>query len=104
MHRALVSIIAEISAVAAFRCAKAREGDLPRGSLDLGPEAGQVIRRVALLCCAVLAATACGPPIEVRHVSARRARQIVASNALTTGEISRRTQNLLYEQDLVERY
>jgi pimeloyl-ACP methyl ester carboxylesterase len=63
-----------------------------------------VIRRVALLCCAVLAATACGPPIEVRHVSARRARQVVASNALTTGEISRRTQNLLYEQDLVERY
>jgi len=63
-----------------------------------------VIRRVTLLCCAVLIATACAPPIQVRHVGARRGRQVVASNALTTGEISRRTRNLLYDQDLVEQY
>jgi pimeloyl-ACP methyl ester carboxylesterase len=63
-----------------------------------------VIRAVALLCCAGLVATACAPPIEARRVDARRVRQIVASNALTSGKISRRTHNLLYEQDLVERY
>ena len=63
-----------------------------------------MIRRVALLCCAVLVATACVPPIEVRHVSARRARQVVVSSALTSGKISRPTGNLLYEQDLVEEY
>ena len=63
-----------------------------------------MIRRVTLFCSAVLIATACAPPIEVRNVGARRARQVVASNTLTTGEISRHTRNLLYKQDLVERY
>ncbi len=37
-------------------------------------------------------------------MDARRARQVVASNALTTGAVSRRTRNLLYKQDMVERY
>ena len=63
-----------------------------------------MIRRVALLCCTAVVAAACTPLIEARRVGPRRARQVVASNALTTGEISRRTRNLLYEQDLVERY
>ena len=63
-----------------------------------------MIRGVALLCCTALGAAACAPPIEARHVDARRARRVVASNALTTGEISRRTHNLLYAQDLVERH
>jgi triacylglycerol esterase/lipase EstA (alpha/beta hydrolase family) len=64
-----------------------------------------VICRAALLCCiALVAAPACGPPIKVRHVEARDARRVVASNALTSGKISRRTHNLLYSQDLVERY
>ena len=58
----------------------------------------------ALLCCTGLLATACAPPFQARHVSAREARKQVTSNALTTGEISRRTHNLLYDQDLVERY
>jgi len=63
-----------------------------------------VIRRIALLSCAALIAAACTPPIRARHVDARKDRRVVASNALTTGKISRRTGNLLYEQDLVERY
>jgi pimeloyl-ACP methyl ester carboxylesterase len=63
-----------------------------------------VIRGAALVCCLGLVATACAPPIEARRVGAREARQVVASNALTTGKISRRTGNLLYDQDLVERY
>jgi len=61
-------------------------------------------RFAALLCCTAVLAAACAPPFEVRHVSAREARRAVASNALTTGGISRRTDNLLYDQDLVERY
>jgi hypothetical protein len=62
---------------------------------DLRAETRQVIRGGALLCCTALLAAACGPPIEARHVGARPARRVVASNALTTGEISRRTNNLL---------
>jgi hypothetical protein len=63
-----------------------------------------VTRGIALLCAAALAAAACSAPIEARHVGARRARRVVASNALTSGEISRRTGNLLYAQDLIERH
>jgi len=63
-----------------------------------------VIRGAAFLCCAGLVAAGCRAPIEARHVDARQARRVVASNALTSGGISRRTHNLLYGQDLVERY
>ena len=64
-----------------------------------------MIRRgLALLCCTAFVATGCAPLFEARHVDARRARQVVASNALTTGKVSRRTRNLLYGQDLVEEY
>ena len=61
-----------------------------------------MIRLAAFFCCATLVATACSPPIQAKHVGAREARRVVASSALTTGEISRRTNNVLYEQDLVE--
>ena len=61
------------------------------------------VRSAALIGTAVLAA-ACGPPFEARHVSARQARRAAVSNVLTSGDISRRTHNLLYDQDLIERY
>jgi pimeloyl-ACP methyl ester carboxylesterase len=62
------------------------------------------MRGTALLCCAVLLAIGCAPPIEARRVDARRARRVLARNTLTSDQVSRHTHNLLYDQDLVERY
>jgi triacylglycerol esterase/lipase EstA (alpha/beta hydrolase family) len=62
-----------------------------------------VRRAIALVACALVLASACAPPISVRHDPAG-ARRLVASNVLTTGELSRRTRNLLFDRDLRQRY
>ncbi|HSV06039.1 MAG TPA: hypothetical protein VLI07_05980 [Candidatus Binatus sp.] len=62
------------------------------------------VRLAALVCCTAVFAAACSPPFQAVHVGARRARRAATSNVLTSGDISRRTHNLLYDQDLVERY
>jgi hypothetical protein len=45
--------------------------------------------------------SACEPPVRVRRVDAHRQ---LTSNVLSTGDMSRRTQNLVYDRDLVERF
>src|SRR5262249_34589052 len=57
----------------------------------------------ALLVWGLVLVSACGQPITVRH-DAAGAQRLVASNVFTTGEISRRTRNLLFDRDLIERY
>jgi pimeloyl-ACP methyl ester carboxylesterase len=47
---------------------------------------------------------ACGPPISVKRVDAHRVHRTLTGNELTRGEVSRRSRNLLYDRDLVEKY
>lgn len=51
-----------------------------------------------------LVLSACAAPVQVRRVDARRVHRQLTSNVLSTGHLSRRTQNLLYDRDFVERY
>lgn len=55
------------------------------------------------MCAALVLVTACGAPIMVRR-DTKAARRQALSTVLTTGKLSRRTQNLLYDRDLTERY
>jgi len=48
-------------------------------------------------------AAGCAPPFSIRR-DAQAARRLALGNVLTTGDLSRRTNNLLYDRDLVERY
>ncbi len=52
---------------------------------------------------ALVLAAACAPPVAIRR-DVRGAQQLATNNVLTNGEISRRTRNLLYDRDLIERY
>jgi hypothetical protein len=63
----------------------------------------RVSRPTLLLAGVVLAVTACAPPFAVRR-NVLGAQRRAAANVLTTGELSRRTRNMLYEHDLVGRY
>jgi hypothetical protein len=58
---------------------------------------------VLLACTALSVLTACAPPFAMKRNVLGAQRQ-AATNVLTTGEISRRTHNVLYEHDLVARY
>jgi pimeloyl-ACP methyl ester carboxylesterase len=65
-------------------------------------------RHVTATCAAIvlgvlLGTTACAPPFAIKR-SALGAQRQAAANVLTTGELSRRTRNMLYEHDLVHRY
>src|SRR5262245_673017 len=57
----------------------------------------------ALLVWGIVLVSACGQPISVRR-DAAGAQRLVASNVFTTGKISRRTRNLLFDQYMIERY
>jgi pimeloyl-ACP methyl ester carboxylesterase len=61
-----------------------------------------VIRATVLVGCLALA-TACGAPFAVKRnlIGAQRE---AAGNVIVTGELSRRTRNILYEHDLVTRF
>jgi pimeloyl-ACP methyl ester carboxylesterase len=59
---------------------------------------------VAVLACSVLiVAAGCGAPIVVKRDAVAAQRQAV-SNVLVTGDLSRRTLNLLYNRDLLSQY
>ena len=61
-------------------------------------------RTAVLLACGALSlATACGAPFAIKRNVLGAQRQ-AASNVLTTGELSRRTRNVLYQQDLITKY
>jgi pimeloyl-ACP methyl ester carboxylesterase len=60
-----------------------------------------VARTAILLACSLV--VACAPPVKVR-LDPPAARQLAASSVLTTGELSRRARNLLFDRDLTERY
>jgi triacylglycerol esterase/lipase EstA (alpha/beta hydrolase family) len=61
-------------------------------------------RPTALLACgALVVATACAPPFAIRR-NVLGARHQAATNVITTGDLSRRTHNVLYDRDLVRRY
>ena len=48
--------------------------------------------------------SACAPPIQAIRVDPTRAHRVLMNDELTSGEVSRRSQNLLYDHDLTERY
>jgi triacylglycerol esterase/lipase EstA (alpha/beta hydrolase family) len=52
---------------------------------------------------ALVLASACAPPVSIKRDVAG-AQYLVGSNVFTTGDISRRTGNLLFDQDLRARY
>jgi len=56
------------------------------------------------LLASVLVVAACTPPIQVHRVGMRAALTQAQSNVLTSGTLSRRSRNLLYDRDLVSRY
>jgi PGAP1-like protein len=56
------------------------------------------------ICLAFAFPTGCAPPIQVRRMDARHVHRTLTSNELTVGAVSRRTRNLLYNYDLVERF
>jgi pimeloyl-ACP methyl ester carboxylesterase len=60
--------------------------------------------RALLIAATVLATTACGgPPFAVKR-NVLGARREATNTVITSGELSRRTHNMLYEHDLAERY
>ena len=63
------------------------------------------MRRALLLLAvaALLPASACAPPIAIKRDAVAAQRQ-ATRNVLVTGDLSRRTKNLLYDRDLLARY
>ena len=59
--------------------------------------------RALLIVATVLATTACAPPFAIKR-DVLGARRDATHTVITSGEISRRTHNMLYEHDLAERY
>lgn len=57
-----------------------------------------------LLAASLVLAAGCGPPIRAYRTDAQTAHRKLTATVLTTGELSQRTRNLLYDRDLVERY
>ena len=58
---------------------------------------------VALVAVALSLATACAPPFAVKR-NVLGAQKDASASVITTGELSRRTRNVLYTHDLVERF
>ena len=58
---------------------------------------------VALVAVALSLATACAPPFAVKR-NVLGAQKDATANVIATGELSRRTRNVLYTHDLVERF
>jgi hypothetical protein len=57
-----------------------------------------------LLAASLVLAAGCGPPIHAYRTDAQTAHRKLTATVLTTGDLSRRTRNLLYDRDLIERY
>src|SRR4030095_1720597 len=64
---------------------------------------GAIRAIVALTAIALSLATACTPPFATKHNVVGAEHQATA-NVIATGELSRRTQNVLYDRDLVAQY
>jgi pimeloyl-ACP methyl ester carboxylesterase len=62
------------------------------------------VRLTAVLVAWGMLITACGVPIGVKRVDPRTAHRTLTSNVLSSGKLSRFTQNVLYQRDLVARF
>jgi len=86
---------------------KRKDGKIPtsRGRRSATQKRGTELNRATVLLAygALSVLAACAPPFAMKRNVLGAQRQ-AAANVLVTGEISRRTDNVLYEHDLVARY